>query len=96
MNKITIKGKEYPCRVTMGSMIRYKNDTGREVADIDNKDMEGVTRFLYHSVKSACKVDDLEFDLEFEEFADHVTLVDIAGFGKDDNTDESSKAVKKK
>ena len=27
-------GKEYPCRQTMGAMLRFKRETGREVTDM--------------------------------------------------------------
>lgn len=36
MKKIEIKidGKEYPCRQTMGAMLRFKQETGKEVTEI--------------------------------------------------------------
>lgn len=32
--KVTVAGKEYPCRQTMGAMLRFKRETGREVTDM--------------------------------------------------------------
>ena len=29
--KIIIGGKEYPCRVTMGALLRFKRETGHDV-----------------------------------------------------------------
>ena len=31
---VTIDGQEYPCRPTMGAMLRFKRETGKEVNEI--------------------------------------------------------------
>lgn len=31
MKKIKIKGQEYPCRVTMGAMVRFKRESGKDI-----------------------------------------------------------------
>lgn len=69
---MVIGGKEYPCRVTMGAMIHYKRDTGVDVSKLDTTDIESMVRFIWHCVRSACKADGIEFDLDFDEFADRL------------------------
>ena len=34
MNKVIICAKEYPSRVTMGAMIDFKHETGKDVNEI--------------------------------------------------------------
>ena len=31
---ISIDGKEYPCRPTMGAMLRFKEQTGKDISEI--------------------------------------------------------------
>ena len=33
--EITINGKAYPCRQTMGAMLRFRQETGREITATD-------------------------------------------------------------
>jgi hypothetical protein len=70
--RMAIGGKEYPCRVTMGAMIRYKRDTGVDVSALDTTDIESMVRFVWHCVMSACKADGIEFEMDFDEFADRL------------------------
>ena len=34
--EIMINGKAYPCRQTMGAMLRFKKETGKEVTELGN------------------------------------------------------------
>ena len=36
MIEVKINGKSYPCRPTMGAMLRFKKETGKEVTEISN------------------------------------------------------------
>lgn len=33
--EIKINGEAYPCRPTMGAMLRFKEQTGKEITDLD-------------------------------------------------------------
>lgn len=46
MKKITIKGKEYPCRITMGAMVRFKRESGKDVSEISKSDVSDLVLFL--------------------------------------------------
>lgn len=71
--EIEIDGAIYPCRMTMGAMVLFKEQTGREVTDIDAGSLSDMCRFLWCCVKSASRRDKVEFPLTFEDFADGVT-----------------------
>lgn len=54
--KVTVAGKEYPCRQTMGAMLRFKRETGREVTDMTDG-VSDLCTYLYCCVVSACMAD---------------------------------------
>ncbi len=68
--KLTIGGKAYPCRVTMGAMVRFKHETGKDISDLDRTDIGQLVTFIWCCVKSACNVDKVAFDIDCETFAD--------------------------
>lgn len=69
---ITIDGKTYPCRQTMGAMIRFKRETGREVDSIGS-DISDMAVYLWCCVVSASNHDGVAFDLSLMDFADSMT-----------------------
>lgn len=77
--EITINGKAYPCRQTMGAMLRFKTETGKEVSAISN-DVTDMCTYLFCCIASACKHDGVEFGLSLMDFADSVTLDDVAAW----------------
>lgn len=70
MTKIQIKGIEYPCRVTMGAMLRYKRESGEDISKLKDDNMEALVLFLWCCVKSACNADGVDFLYNVDEFAD--------------------------
>lgn len=83
MKKITIQGKEYPCRVTMGAMVRFKRESGKDVSRIDQSDVSDLVLLLWCCVASACAVDGVEFSYSFDMFADLLSPQDLADFYDD-------------
>ena len=83
-NIITIQGKEYPCRMTMGAMLEFKNRTGKEVTDISGTDLSLVVTLLYCCLLSSCRADKVTFPFENEiGMADHMSPEDLAGWQND-------------
>ena len=70
--EITINGKAYPCRQTMGAMLRFKQETGKEVTELGNS-FSDLCVFLWCCIVSACKHDGIEFNLSLMDFADSVS-----------------------
>ncbi len=74
--EIVIEGKAYPCRQTMGAMLRFKKETGKEVTNITT-DLSDMCAYLYCCTASACKHDGIKFDYSLMDFADSLTPDDI-------------------
>lgn len=83
--EITINGKSYPCRQTMGAMLRFKRETGKEVTDMDGGSLTDVCTFLWCCIVSACKADGITFDMSLMEFADAVSPDDMSEWTKSVN-----------
>lgn len=71
MMKVNVGGAEYPCRVTMGAMLRFKRETGRDISDISER-LTDVVTWLWCCVASACSADGVEFSYSLQDFADRV------------------------
>lgn len=94
MNKVIIYAKDYPSRVTMGAIIDFKRETGKDVNEIGT-DIEQLTMFMYCCVRSACRADKVDFTLTFEEFADGINLEDFTAFQNGMATEEDGAKKKK-
>lgn len=99
MAKIEIKvnGKAYPCRQTMGAMLRFKQETGKEIDAIGNN-VSLICTFLYCCVVSACKHDGIEFSMPLMDFADSISPADlnswvgVAGAAGDSSAESEKKS----
>lgn len=80
MKKIRLGAKEYPCRVTMGAMVRFKQESGRDVSGMSSEDVSDSVLFVYCCIKSACSADGVEFGMDFLDFADHLEPDALNGF----------------
>lgn len=77
---IPINGEQYPCSPSMGAMLRFKKETGKEVTEIDSGSVSELCVYLYCCVASACHREGKEFNLSLMDFADRVTPEDMAGW----------------
>ena len=94
--QIIISGKTYPCRPTMGAMLRFHQITGREVTDISPDSVSDLLTYLYCCVASASKADGIPFEMELMDFADAIApeemnewVANAAKNGGDGNADGS-------
>lgn len=67
---ITVNGTDYPCRPTMGAMLRFKRETGREATEIDTASLSDVCTYLWCCTASASRADRLDFPYTLDDFAD--------------------------
>ena len=74
--EITINGKAYPCRQTMGAMLRFKQETGKEITATDGG-LSDMCTYLWCCVASACRVDGIPFDMPLLDFADSISPEDM-------------------
>ena len=79
---INICGEAYPCSPTMGAMLRFKRETGKEITDIDPSSFTDLCTYLWCCVVSASKRDGKEFNMSLMEFADSITPEDMAEWNK--------------
>lgn len=75
--EITINGTAYPCSPTMGAMLRFKQETGREITEIDPTSFTDLCTYLWCCVSSAAKREGKDFNLSLMEFADNITPEDM-------------------
>ncbi len=80
ISTIKIGDKVLPCRVTMGAMVRFKRAVGHDVSQLDSSNLEDLLTFIWCCVVSACKADSVDFDMDFETFADNLDAGDVARF----------------
>lgn len=78
--KITIGGVDYPCRVTMGAMLRFKRETGKDVSAMNGNDVAELVTFMWCCVKSASSADGVDMPLGLEAFADALEPGDMEAF----------------
>ena len=99
---ILVNGKAYPCRSSMGAMLRFKKLTGKEVTEA-GENLSEMCTYLFCCVASACKVDGIEFNMDLMSFADNISPEDMMqwseaiseGPGEDPENDAEADAEKK-
>lgn len=94
--KIKVGDKEFPCRVTMGAMVRFKNESGKDVSKLEKTNISELVLFVYCCVKSACNADKVEFDYDFESFADLMEPDAANSFYEDMGGEEKKRPTKRK
>lgn len=75
--EVTINGTNYPCRLTMGAMLRFKQETGKEVTEMSDNNLTELCAYLYCCVASACSADKVEFNMSLMDFADALSPADM-------------------
>ncbi len=91
MRTINVGGRELPCRVTMGAMLRFRRETGRDVSGMTSDDVSDLVTFMWCCAASACNADGVEFGLTLEEFADRLDPSGISEFYEDSRAEASKK-----
>lgn len=99
--EVKINGEAYPCRPTMGAMLRFKKETGKEVTELNAQNFSDVCIYLYCCIASACANDKKPFNLTLMEFADAVSPEDMnewaaAVQNENTETDKNTTGAEKK
>ncbi len=93
MAKLVIKtsdGKEYPCRITMGAMIRFKRMTGRDISEMDGS-VDDMATLIYCATASACAADGKKFEYTRDEFCDRLDSDEMTNFAANMQDGKASK-----
>lgn len=80
--EIVINGTAYPCSPTMGAMLRFKKETGREITEIDPTSFSDLCTYLWCCVTSAAKREGKDFNLSLLDFADNITPEDMTAWNQ--------------
>jgi hypothetical protein len=72
MHEITIAGKKYPVRLSMGAIREFKRQTGKEVDDITG--ISDMGELLYACTVSTCRLQGKKFSLTVEQFTDDLDV----------------------
>ena len=77
--EVTINGVAYPCTPSMGAMLRFKKETGKEVTEITPgpNSFSDLCIYLWCCVASGAKREGKEFNLSLMDFADSLTPEDM-------------------
>jgi len=99
--EVKINGEAYPCRPTMGAMLRFKKETGKEVTELNASNFSDVCVYLYCCIASACAADKKPFNLSLMEFADAVSPEDMGEWAaavqnENTETDKNTAGAEKK
>lgn len=77
MLKVVINGVEYQSEPTMGAMLRFKKETGREFNEMDPNSLTDLCTFMWCCVVSSAKREGRDFDMSLIDFADSITPDDL-------------------
>lgn len=75
--EINVNGTAYPCSPTMGAMLRFKQETGREITEINPGSFSDLCTYLWCCVVSASKREGKDFNLSLMDFADNINPDDM-------------------
>jgi len=66
----------------MGAMLRFKEQTGKEITEMDGNSFTELCTYLWCCIVSACKRDGKPFDLSLMDFADSIDPDDMAAWSE--------------
>lgn len=80
--EITVNGAAYPCTPTAGAMLRFKEQTGREINLIDLNSFSDICTYLWCCVCSGARREGKSFDMSLMDFADALLPEDMAAWNQ--------------
>lgn len=76
---ITIDGTSYPCYMTMGALLLFKQTTGREMSEMTEPSIEDTVNIIYCIAKACATREGIAFPFsDAVEFACHLTPEQIS------------------
>ena len=78
--EVMINNVAYPCPPTMGAMLRFKKETGKEITEIDGNSFTELCTYLYCCVASASAADGIPFSMSLMDFADAINPDDMTAW----------------
>ncbi len=79
----------------MGAMIRFQRQTGIDISQM-NGNVEHMVLFMYLTTLAACRAEDIDFKLSFDEYADICTPEDMTAFYNEMKTENETDTKEEK
>lgn len=81
--KIKIKGQTIPVRMTMGALLAYKEKTGQDVSEMNQKDTTAMLELLLCCIESVCRADGIQIEgVDMAHLADYIEVADMAALSQ--------------
>lgn len=94
--EVVVNGVAYPCHPTMGAMLRFKKETGKEITEIKADSLSDLCTYLYCCVASASAATGKPFGMSLMEFADAMSPEDMQAWAMSLNAGNTSAEGEKK
>ena len=101
--KFSYGGRTLPARVTMGTLRRFKAETGNDMVELQRThkvSADDLAVLLWCAIVTQCRVEGMPFDVSLDDFLDRVTPDEVArwhtGDLDQDETPDSKKKTKRK
>jgi len=77
---ITINGEVYPCGMTMGAFLDFKEQTGYDLSKADLTSISDNITLMWCVIKSSCRKAGKPFTMTLTEFSDGIDFDTLADF----------------
>ena len=71
-----------PCFSTMGAMLRFKRETGKEATTVDGSSLTDLVTYVWCCALSASALEGEPLKMSLEDFADRLQPADIEAWSK--------------
>ena len=75
--EIQIDGESYPCTPSLGAMLRFKQETGKEANQLDSNSITEMATFLWSCVIAGCAREKVKFSMTLMDFADCLSVDEL-------------------
>ena len=80
--EITVGGEAYPCYPTMGALLRFRQEAGKEATEIDGASFTDLCTYLWCCAASASRREGKPFTMSLMDFADRISPEDMAAWSQ--------------
>ena len=102
--KFSYGGRTLPARVTMGTLRRFKAETGNDMVELQRThkvSADDLAVLLWCAIVTQCRVEGMPFDVSLDDFLDRVTPDEVArwhtgALDQDETPDDSKKKTTRK
>ena len=77
---VELNGEVYPCVMTMGAFLDFKEATGSDLSKADMTSLSDNVTFMWCVLKSSCRRNKKDFTLSLSDFADSLDMEALAVF----------------